>query len=70
VRVHRAREHALELEALDLLLELAGVALDLGDRAGLALGLGELEQLEGAGDARPDAVEPLGDRAELGALAA
>jgi hypothetical protein len=43
VRVHRARKHALELEALDLLLEFAGVALDLGDRAGLALGLGELE---------------------------
>jgi hypothetical protein len=70
VRVHRAREHALELEALDLLVELAGVALDLGDRAGLALGLGELEELEGTGDAGPDAVEPFGDRGELGALAA
>jgi hypothetical protein len=70
VRVHRARKHALELEALDVLLELLRVALDLGDRAGLALGLGELEELERAGDAGPDAVEPLGDRGELRALAA
>jgi hypothetical protein len=70
VRVHGAGEHALELEALDLALELAGVALDLGDRAGVALVLGKLEQLERAGDAAPDAVEALGDGGELGALAA
>jgi hypothetical protein len=70
VCVHRPGEHALELEALDLFLELAGVALDLGDRAGLGFGLGELEQLEGAQDAVPDAVEALGDRRELRTLAA
>jgi hypothetical protein len=70
VRVHRAREHALELERLDLCLERGRIALDLGDRAGLGLGLGELEELERAGDAGPDAVEPLDDRGELRALAA
>jgi hypothetical protein len=70
VRVHGAGEHALELEALDLALELAGVALDLGDGAGVGLALGELEQLERAGDAAPDPIEALGDRGELRALAA
>jgi hypothetical protein len=70
VPVHRAREHALELEAADVLVELGRVALDRGDRAGLALGLGELEQLERAGDAVADAVETLGERGELRALAA
>jgi hypothetical protein len=70
VRVHRPREHPLELEALDLVVEPAGVALDVGDRVGIALGLGELEELEGARDAIADPVEALGDRGELRALAA
>jgi hypothetical protein len=70
VRVHGPREHALELEALDLALELGRVALDLADRAALAFRLGEVEELERTEDAVADAIEALGDRRELGALAA
>jgi hypothetical protein len=70
VRVHRPREHALELEALDLAVQLAGVALDLGNRARLALRLGELEQLKRADDAVADPVEAFGDAGKLRPLAA
>jgi hypothetical protein len=70
VRVHRAREHALEFEGLDLGLEPRRVAPDLADRLALALALGEFEELERALDAVPDAVEPRGDVLELRALAA
>jgi hypothetical protein len=67
--VHLAREHALELERLDVLLEGRRVTLDVGDEAALALGLREVQQLERAGDAVPDPVELAGDGGELGALA-
>jgi hypothetical protein len=70
VRVHLAREHALELEFLDVALEARGVRGDVADRRGFGLGLGELEQLERAVDPVANAVEAAGQRLELGAFAA
>ncbi len=70
MRIHLAGEHALELEFLDLALEAPRIGLDVVDRGSLGLRLGELEQLERSGDAVPDAIEPRGERLELGALLA
>jgi hypothetical protein len=73
VRVHLAREHALELEVLDLAFELRRVAGDRVDdlrEPRLALELGELQEFERAGDAVAGAVEPADQRVELGALLA
>jgi hypothetical protein len=70
MRVHLAREHALELQLLHALL----VAVDVGDdrvRGVLVvLGFDQLQQLAGSGEAfgqRPDAVDRL---VEQGAFAA
>jgi hypothetical protein len=73
VRVHLAREHALELEVLDLALELQRVGGDRVDDLGearFALELGEVQEFERAGDAVAGAVEPADQRVELGALLA
>jgi hypothetical protein len=69
VRVHLAREHALELELRDLALEARDVLLDGADRAIVGLRLGELEQLAGLAQPAAQAIERADDRLELGAFA-
>jgi hypothetical protein len=70
VRVHLAREHAAELEGLDLL----GLALDEIDdvlESALVLLLGgELVQLAGLIEGLLDAIQRRDDAVELGALLA
>jgi hypothetical protein len=68
VRVHLAREHALELETRDVALESVDVLLDGSDRSFVALGFRELEQLERLVQARLQAIEGADDRFELVAL--
>jgi hypothetical protein len=70
VGVHLAREHALELEAGDFLLQPLGVLLDGGDRAGVVLRLGEIEEFRGFVDTASQAIEGADDALELRALAA
>jgi hypothetical protein len=70
VRVHLAREHALEFELGDVALEARGVELDGPDRALVGLRLGEIEQLDGLVQAATQPVERADDSLELGALAA
>jgi hypothetical protein len=70
VRVHLAREHALELELRDLALEARDVLLDGADRALVGLRLGEFEQLAGLAQPAAQAIERTDDRLELGAFAA
>jgi hypothetical protein len=70
VRVHLAREHARELELLDLAFELRGIGLHVRDRALVVLELGEFKEFDGAGDAVPDAVEALGEPRERRAFLA
>jgi predicted membrane metal-binding protein len=57
VRVHLAAEHALELEAADLLLQPRGVLLDIARRGFIAFALGQLEQLGGVIDALGGAID-------------
>jgi hypothetical protein len=70
VRVHRAGEHALELELLDL----ARMALDVGlDRAyGLlvVLGLGQVQQLRGAGQSLAQCADAVDRLVQQGTLTA
>jgi len=69
VRVHRAGKHALELDPGDIALEAGRIATEFRERRVVRLGLGELEQLERAGESAADPVEPAEYRLELGALA-
>jgi hypothetical protein len=69
-RIHFAREHALELEGLDVLLQPLAVAVDLDEGRLVVFGLGQVEELERSGEAVPDTVEATDDRFELGALTA
>jgi hypothetical protein len=70
VRVHLAREHALELELLDLAVDALEVGLDGPGRAFVGFGLGEVEQLARLGQVRGEPVERGDDAVEPGALAA
>jgi hypothetical protein len=69
VRVHLAREHALELELRDLALETRDVLLDGADHALVGVGLGEFEQFAGLAQPGAETVERTDDRLEPGALA-
>jgi hypothetical protein len=70
VRVHLAREHALELELLDLAVDALEVGLDGPGRAFVGFGLGEVEQLARLGQVRGEPVERADDALEPGALPA
>jgi hypothetical protein len=69
VRVHLAREHALEFELLHLGVDAAEVGLDRARGAFVVLGLREVEQLAGLGQSVAQLVEGRDDGVELGALA-
>jgi hypothetical protein len=69
VRVHLAREHALELEPLELCVDRAEVLLDRPHHALVCVGLGHVEELGGLAGASRQFVEG-GDHAiEPGPLA-
>ncbi len=70
VRVHLAREHAPELELVDLLAHAFDVGLDGARRRLVLFALGQLEQLAGLAEARAQLVEHVDDALELGAFAA
>jgi hypothetical protein len=70
VRVHLAREHALELEQLELLGDALDLADDVGERARVLLFARELLELVGFVERFRDAVESGDYGFELGALAA
>jgi hypothetical protein len=57
VRVHLAAEHALELEVAHVGFEPLRVALDVARRGFIVLGLGELQQLGGLGEALGGAID-------------
>jgi hypothetical protein len=68
VRVHLAGEHALELEALDVLVQAVGIGLDLADRAEVALAGRQVQQLAGIGKTLGEAVNGADDGFEPGTL--
>jgi hypothetical protein len=70
VRVHLAREHAAELESLELLRQALDLADDVAERAGVFFLARELVQLAGFVERLLDAVQSRDDGFELGALAA
>ena len=70
MRVHLAREHAAELEQLELLGDACDLADDVGERARVLLLARELVQLAGFVERLLDAVQRRDDGLELGALAA
>jgi hypothetical protein len=70
VRVHLAREHALEFELLHLGIDVAEVGLDRARGALVVLAFREIEQLAGFGQPLAQLVERGDDGVELGALAA
>jgi hypothetical protein len=69
VRIHLAAEHAFELEVAYLALEALCVALDVARGALIALGLGQLEQLDRLGNAATGAVDLADVARQPGALA-
>jgi len=70
VRVHLAREHAAELEYLELLRQIFDLADDVAERARVFFFASELVQLAGFVERLLDAVQSGDDGFELGALAA
>jgi hypothetical protein len=70
VRVHLAREHAAELEYLELLRQVLDLAYDVAEGAGVVFLARELVQLAGFVERLLDAVQRSDDGFELGALAA
>jgi len=70
VRVHLAREHALELEFLDGRFDASGIRLEVAEPGLVVLGLDEVEQLGDVGQATRDAVERADRRIESRAFAA
>jgi hypothetical protein len=70
VRVHLAREHALELELGHFAVDAAEVVLDRLRRARVRLGLRQVEQFTRLGQPLPQLVERRDDAFELGPLAA
>jgi hypothetical protein len=70
VRVHLAREHAAELEQLELLRQVADLANDVTERARVLFLARELVKLAGFVEGLVDAVQRRDDGLELGALAA
>jgi hypothetical protein len=70
VRIHFAREHALEFHARNLAFEAGHVGFDRADGAFVGLGFRQVEEFRGLGDPDVQAIERTDDRLELGALAA
>jgi hypothetical protein len=70
VRVHLAREHALELELFDVAAQAQHIVLDFLCRAQIALGRDELEQLARIGEPARQAIQATDDILEFGALLA
>jgi hypothetical protein len=68
--IHLSREHALEFEALDVLVQAVRIRLDLPDGAEVALARGELQQLAGIGDGARQPIEAADDVFQFGALPA
>jgi hypothetical protein len=69
VRVHLAREHAAELEQLELFRQVLDLADDVAERARVFFLASELVQLAGLVERLLDAVQRRDDGFELGALA-
>jgi hypothetical protein len=70
VRVHFAREHAAELEHLELLRQVLDLPHDVAERARVVFLARKLVQLAGFVERLLDAVQSCDDGFELGALAA
>jgi hypothetical protein len=70
VRVHLAREHALELELLDVPGQRVDVARDGGRSALVAFGLGQFEQFAGTGEVVAERTDAVDDAVERRALLA
>jgi hypothetical protein len=68
VGVHRAWEHALEFEALDIYVQAVRIRLDFSDRPEVALARGQLKQLARIGDAARQPIEAADNVFQLGAL--
>jgi hypothetical protein len=70
VRVHLAREHAAELEHLELFRQVLDLADDVAERVGIIFLARELVKLARLVERSLDAVQRGNDGVELGALAA
>jgi uncharacterized protein (DUF4213/DUF364 family) len=70
VRIHLAREHALELEACNLALDPVHVLLNRAHHRLVRVGLGEFEQLAGLVQADAESIQRADDRLELGTFTA
>ena len=68
MRIHLAGEHALELEALDVLVQAVGVRLDLADCAEIALTGRQVQQLAGIRKTLGETIDGADDRFQPGAL--
>jgi hypothetical protein len=70
VRVHLAREHAAELEHLELFRQVLDLADDVAERAGVFFLARELVQLAGLVERLLDSAQRRNDGLELGTLSA
>jgi hypothetical protein len=70
MRIHLAREHALELEACNLGFDPVNVLLDRAHHSLVRVGLCELEKLAGFVQADAEAIQCADDTLELGAFTA
>jgi hypothetical protein len=70
VRIHRAWKHALELQALDVLVQPVRIGLDFPDRAEIALARRHIQQFAGLRDSARQPVQAADDIFEFGALPA
>jgi hypothetical protein len=70
VRVHLAREHALEFELLDLEGQTFDIGLDFLARPGIRLRGGQLQEFRGIGQGALQAIQAADDLLELGAFPA
>jgi hypothetical protein len=70
VRIHLAREHALEFKLLDFEGQTADVRLDLQQRAGVRLFRGQVQQFRGVAQGASQPVQAADDLFEFGAFLA
>jgi hypothetical protein len=70
MRIHLAGKHALELEALDVLVQPVGIGLDLPDRCNIALARCQFQQLAGIGESPRQPLQAADDIFKFGPLPA
>jgi hypothetical protein len=70
VRIHLAREHALEFEQFDLDSQTFDIGLDFHARPRISLRGGQLQEFRGIGQGALQAIQAADDLLELGAFLA